>query len=159
MLTGYRGIRDSPCCNRGIGLGIRPIWMHSHWWCHHVFFRLGRSSHDDWQILLVSLPRSDRLVSMDCGPMYGSLCRRIYRHSEYCLFVHYVDLLPDISQRLAHDWVERNALVLVGLMAFWFCLILKTIYYQIFQNQGNVDDIRKHGDYDTHTIQKRKKKQ
>jgi hypothetical protein len=102
-MTGYCGVRDSSCCIRGIGVDIRTLWMHSHWWCHHVLFRLGRSSDDDWQILLVSIPQrsdddDDRLVSVDRRPMYGSLCRHVYRHSEYCIFVYYVDLLPDISQ-------------------------------------------------------------
>ena len=109
FMTGYRGIRDSSCCNSDIGLGIRTLWMHSHWRCHHVLFRLGRSSHDDWQIFVVSIPRSDRPVSMDCGSMYGTICRHLYRHSEYYLFVYYMDFIPDISQRLAHDWIERNA--------------------------------------------------
>jgi ceramide synthetase len=50
-------------------------------------------------------------------------------------------------------------LVLVSLMTFWFCLILKIIHHQFFQNQGNVDDIREREDNDTHAIHTTKKKQ
>jgi hypothetical protein len=48
--------------------------------------------------------------------------------------------LPNTS----HEVIALKAmlLVLVGLMTFWFGLIAKTIYYQLFSNQGHVDDIR-----------------
>jgi hypothetical protein len=72
-------------------------------------------------------------------------------------------------QTFPNDWpmigLKGMLLVLVGLMTFWFCLILKIIHHQFFQNQGNVDDIREHqhqhADNDTqqHTINKTKKKQ
>jgi hypothetical protein len=66
-------------------------------------------------------------------------------------------------QTFPNDWpmigLKGMLLVLVGLMTFWFCLILKIIHHQFFQNQGNVNDIREYGDNDTHTIHKTKKKQ
>jgi hypothetical protein len=46
------------------------------------------------------------------------------------------------SSNTAIASLKALLVVLVGLMTFWFALIVKTIYYQFFQNQGHVDDLR-----------------
>jgi hypothetical protein len=39
-------------------------------------------------------------------------------------------------------------LIILGLMIFWLCVIVKVIYYQYCANQGNVVDIREHENVD-----------